>query len=98
MTYDLKQQLRDLANCRHDDFTVGYEAADRIEELERQLNQPVVMSEWQTLVQERDQLREQVKMLRETVLSAKAMIAHPDNIAILDKALAATEPTAGGAS
>ena len=65
MSKELIEQLRDLANCRHVDFTIGYEAADRIEELERQLNQPVIMSEWQTLVQERDQLREQVKMLRD---------------------------------
>ena len=35
MTYDLKQQLRDLANCRHDDLSIGREAADRIEELEQ---------------------------------------------------------------
>ena len=40
---------------------------------------------------ERDQLREQVAMLRDVVVTAKGMIAHPDNIAILDKALEATE-------
>ena len=34
MSKELIKQLRDLANCRHDDFTVGYEAADRIEQLE----------------------------------------------------------------
>ena len=47
MSKELIEQLRDLANCRHDDLSIGYEAADRIEQLET----------------ERDQLREQVKML-----------------------------------
>ena len=44
------------------------------------------------LVQEIQFLREQVAMLREALISARTMIGHPDNIAPLDKALAATEP------
>ena len=46
MSKELKKQLRDLANCRHDDLSIGYEAADlieaqqkRIDELERKNKQ-----------------------------------------------------------
>ena len=37
MSKELIEQLRDLANCRHDDLSIGYEAADRIEQLEREV-------------------------------------------------------------
>ena len=37
MSKELIEQLRDLANCRHDDLSIGYEAAERIEQLEREI-------------------------------------------------------------
>lgn len=36
---DLVKRLRDLAQAKHDDLSVGDEAADRIAELEAALNQ-----------------------------------------------------------
>lgn len=39
MSNELIEQLRDLANCRHDDLSIGYEAADRIEQLEAERDQ-----------------------------------------------------------
>ena len=77
MSKELIEQLRDLANCRHDDLSIGYEAADRIEQLET----------------ERDQLREQVKMLREVLEGASYCLdGYYGYDAEIEKALAATEP------
>ena len=47
MSKELIEQLRDLANCRHDDLSIGCGAADRIEQLET----------------ERDKLRKDVALL-----------------------------------
>lgn len=58
MTYSLNERLCDLANCRHDDLSIGYEAANRIEELEV----------------ERDQLRAQINVLREALSSAESAL------------------------
>ena len=79
MSKELIEQLRDLANCRHDDLSIGYKAADRIEQLET----------------ERDQLREQVKMLQSAIKNLRDVKGrHHSEIAYkrLIEALDATEP------
>ena len=38
-------------------------AADRIEELERELSEPVILSEWQQLLQEREKLADRIEEL-----------------------------------
>jgi len=82
MSKELIEQLRDLANCRHDDLSIGYEAADRIEQLET----------------ERDQLREHVTMLRDALLTCSVgdfstgHVIHPSfDEKLVEEALAATE-------
>lgn len=42
-------------------------AADRIEELERELSEPVILSEWQQLLQEREKLADRIEELERAV-------------------------------
>ena len=127
MADDLKQRLRVFAG----DPVLGSvadEAADRIEELERELSEAKDQIEYAILrddawkkiteklerelanmtsdrdswneqadertkdavmfIQERDALQAGYARLREALESARSMIGHPDNIAIIDEALA----------
>ena len=49
-------------------FADRVEAADRIEELQAIINQPVPLSEWQKMEAERDQLRAEVEQLKKNIL------------------------------
>jgi ElaB/YqjD/DUF883 family membrane-anchored ribosome-binding protein len=81
---DLNSRLRALARAEHDDLSIGDEAADRIEELEQQINEAGWIDRESAYIEENNQLRQR---LREVVRCAASFIGDQPELEDLAKSI-----------